>query len=43
VLQASTPELGKAIAIILMEEEFKPALCNSVPCAMGYQFNLSVR
>lgn len=42
VLNSPSPELGQAIALILMEETFKPGLCNGVACPMVYKYSLRV-
>lgn len=42
VLRSPSPEFGQAIALILMEEKFKPGLCQGVACAMVYKYSLRV-
>jgi hypothetical protein len=40
VLSSPDPAMTKFAAAVLMEEKYKPALCDGVPCAMQFPFRI---
>jgi hypothetical protein len=39
LVEAPDPQIGQAVANILADQKFKPALCSGAPCSMRYVFH----
>jgi hypothetical protein len=38
ILQSPNPAMAKFAASVLLQEKYKPALCNGIPCTMEFPF-----
>ena len=43
VLQSPDPQATRYVAAVLMEEKYKPALCDGTPCRMQFPFRIDFR
>lgn len=41
IIRTPTPELAKFVALVVMKEQYKPAVCHGAPCEMMYPFNMN--